>query len=170
MFEGAGHDGACTLIVTRLPSHHASFFFPSRHFSSCLTSASPFHNATRAGMTLGLVTMCHMLGGAASNLLGELVADERGYEAAFVFLGAVGVVPLVLFSLFFVETKPMFRESFSFDASKERQSLYSGSVMSRSSFFDATSDFGGADEEQQDSARGQVSSLHAREAQGDVRI
>eukprot|EP00301_Raphidiophrys_heterophryoidea_P020609 c5252_g2_i1.p1 GENE.c5252_g2_i1~~c5252_g2_i1.p1 ORF type:complete len:506 (-),score=127.74 c5252_g2_i1:109-1626(-) len=60
----------------------------------------------RFNVALGMVTTCHIFGGATSNLLGEHMASWWGYGTAFVILGLLGLVPLTVFALFFEETRP----------------------------------------------------------------
>jgi len=65
----------------------------------------------RFNVALGLVTSCHMAGGALSNLIGETIAEHYGYRAAFLSLGAIGLIPPIIYGCFVPETKYIHNKS-----------------------------------------------------------
>eukprot|EP00299_Pterocystis_sp_00344_P017810 c8923_g1_i1.p1 GENE.c8923_g1_i1~~c8923_g1_i1.p1 ORF type:complete len:316 (+),score=49.49 c8923_g1_i1:732-1679(+) len=60
----------------------------------------------RFNVALGVVMTCDMASGALSNLIGQVLAQNLGYSAAFTFLAVVGFVALFVFGCFFKEPRP----------------------------------------------------------------
>jgi MFS family permease len=74
----------------------------------------------RFSLTLGLTTSAMSIGGTVSGYLGQAIAQDMGYQQAFMILGVMSLVPAVLYFFFMPET-------LSDDESGERRS--SGEAM-----------------------------------------
>ena len=60
----------------------------------------------RFSLTLGITTAAMSIGGTVSGYLGEALAEDLGYKAAFVILGIMACVPAVMYLFFMPETLP----------------------------------------------------------------
>jgi len=60
----------------------------------------------RFSMTLGITSAAMSIGGTVSGYLGEYLADEFGYNKAFLTLGALSLIPAFLYLLAMPETLP----------------------------------------------------------------
>mmetsp|Transcript_6421 Transcript_6421/g.12680 ORF Transcript_6421/g.12680 Transcript_6421/m.12680 type:complete len:487 (+) Transcript_6421:244-1704(+) len=58
----------------------------------------------RFSLTLGLTTAAMSIGGTVSGYLGQALAQDRGYQMAFLILGFMALVPAVGYLLFMPET------------------------------------------------------------------
>merc|ERR1711971_1138713 len=58
----------------------------------------------RFSFTLGITTAAMSIGGTVSGYLGEALAEDLGYRAAFLILGAMSLVPLLTYFFFMPET------------------------------------------------------------------
>ncbi|CAM9114630.1 unnamed protein product, partial [Ectocarpus fasciculatus] len=65
-----------------------------------LITESLMQGTGRFSLLLGAAQTGHYVGDAISNLFGEYVAGRYGYLAAFQALGAISVVPVLVFSVF----------------------------------------------------------------------
>jgi len=64
----------------------------------------------RFSLTLGLTTAAMSIGGTVSGYLGEMLAEDFGYRAAFGILGTMSLVPALLYLFCMPETLPKFNE------------------------------------------------------------
>ena len=60
----------------------------------------------RFSLTLGLTTAAMSIGGTVSGYLGQALAQDEGYRTAFMILGAMSLIPAVLYFLCMPETLP----------------------------------------------------------------
>jgi MFS family permease len=60
----------------------------------------------RFSMTLGITTAAMSIGGTVSGYLGEMLAQDLSYNAAFTILGGLSLIPAVVYLLFMPETLP----------------------------------------------------------------
>lgn len=60
----------------------------------------------RFGLTLGLTTAAMSIGGTVSGYMGQALAEDRGYLAAFWILMVMSTVPALLYLFFMPETLP----------------------------------------------------------------
>lgn len=60
----------------------------------------------RFSLTLGITTAAMSIGGTVSGYLGEALAEDLGYKAAFIILGLMACVPALLYLAFMPETLP----------------------------------------------------------------
>jgi hypothetical protein len=58
----------------------------------------------RFSLTLGLTTAAMSIGGTVSGYLGQALAQDRGYQAAFMILGIMALVPALAYLVFMPET------------------------------------------------------------------
>eukprot|EP00552_Chaetoceros_brevis_P004199 CAMPEP_0197743198 /NCGR_PEP_ID=MMETSP1435-20131217/34271_1 /TAXON_ID=426625 /ORGANISM="Chaetoceros brevis, Strain CCMP164" /LENGTH=105 /DNA_ID=CAMNT_0043334041 /DNA_START=72 /DNA_END=389 /DNA_ORIENTATION=- len=58
----------------------------------------------RFSLTLGLTTSAMSIGGTVSGYLGQAIAQDMGYQQAFMILGVMSLVPAVLYFFFMPET------------------------------------------------------------------
>lgn len=58
----------------------------------------------RFSLTLGITTAAMSIGGTVSGYLGEMLAEDFGYRAAFGILGIMSLVPALLYLIFMPET------------------------------------------------------------------
>ena len=65
----------------------------------------------RFSFTLGITTAAMSIGGTVSGYLGEMLAEDFGYRAAFGILGILSLIPAFLYLFFMPETLPDFDES-----------------------------------------------------------
>jgi len=60
----------------------------------------------RFAMTLGITTASMSIGGTMSGYLGEMLAQDFGYRAAFTILGTMSLIPALTYLFFMPETLP----------------------------------------------------------------
>ena len=58
----------------------------------------------RFSLTLGLTTAALSIGGTVSGYLGQALAQDKGYQAAFMILGLMAMIPAVFYWVFMPET------------------------------------------------------------------
>jgi MFS family permease len=58
----------------------------------------------RFSLTLGLTTAAMSIGGTVSGYLGQALAQDKGYQAAFMILGLMSLVPALAYLVFMPET------------------------------------------------------------------
>lgn len=58
----------------------------------------------RFSLTLGLTTAAMSIGGTVSGYLGQALAQDRGYQSAFLILGVMAMVPALAYLVFMPET------------------------------------------------------------------
>jgi MFS family permease len=63
-------------------------------------------------LTLGITTAAMSIGGTISGYLGEMLAEDFGYHAAFGILGIMSLVPALLYLFIMPETLPNYNEQF----------------------------------------------------------
>jgi len=64
----------------------------------------------RFSLTLGITTAAMSIGGTISGYLGEMLAEDFGYRAAFGILGLLSLVPALLYLLIMPETLPNYSD------------------------------------------------------------
>lgn len=82
----------------------------------------------RFALTLGLTTAAMSIGGTVSGYLGQALAEDLGYQKAFVILGIMALVPAVGYLLFMPETLGM-KNTNADNTSKEETELPKAPVM-----------------------------------------
>ena len=60
----------------------------------------------RFSLTLGITTAAMSIGGTVSGYLGEALAEDLGYKAAFIILGLMACIPAFLYLTCMPETLP----------------------------------------------------------------
>lgn len=58
----------------------------------------------RFSLTLGLTTAAMSIGGTVSGYLGQALAQDRGYQSAFLILGVMAMIPALAYLMFMPET------------------------------------------------------------------
>ena len=60
----------------------------------------------RFNFVFGLVNTAHAVGDAFSNLVGQHIADNNGYELAFMLLSVIGTLPVILYMVGLKPARP----------------------------------------------------------------
>mmetsp|Transcript_23876 Transcript_23876/g.34926 ORF Transcript_23876/g.34926 Transcript_23876/m.34926 type:complete len:509 (-) Transcript_23876:230-1756(-) len=79
----------------------------------------------RFSLTLGITTAAASIGGTISGYLGEMLAEDFGYSAAFTILGIMSLVPACLYLFFMPETLPAYASAGDPSGVKSKPSMVS---------------------------------------------
>jgi len=79
----------------------------------------------RFSFALGITTAAMNIGGTVSGYLGEALAEDLGYKEAFIILGALSLIPALIYTFIMPETLPKYGQQQNKDALQKVTSMHS---------------------------------------------